>query len=851
MRRLFIFSILTLALYACKSDSDNAIDRKEAIDFLYSTMSLPDKADYPREFYERNVDIALKARDEMPWGKTVPEREFKHFVLPVRVNNEHLDDSRSVFYEELKDRVKGLSMEDAILEVNHWCHEKVTYRPSDGRTSSPLSSVSQAIGRCGEESTFTVAALRSVGIPARQIYTPRWAHTDDNHAWVEVWANGKWYFLGACEPEPVLNLAWFNDPASRGILMSTNVAGNYDGPEEVLFRDSITTRINVTQNYAPTGEVKVKVLTPDMKPAPGANVNFCIYNYSEFYPAVTKKADENGSASLRAGLGDMIVWASDGKNYGFAKVTASQEPETVEVVMDKNARYAGEITLDLIPPPSGASLPVVTEEQRELNNRRMQQEDSIRNAYISTFANPESAIAFASQSLSGKDAEEMAKFLVLSRGNHTMLENMLKSLPENQRHNFVKLLGVVSEKDLRDIPEDVIADVISNSLTQQETGFSDDVYFRYVMNPRVENEHLYPWRKELKSNLPASLKAGDSETLVKWTLDSISLADDENPQKLRMSPGAVLRERKADRLSRAIFFVAAARTLGIAARIDPVTGATQYMEGGKWKTVDLSGAENVGNQSDVKTGFLSIVFTPQGHIIDPKYYSQFSISKIEGGIPRQLEFPEEGTVSSIFKKPVELEAGQYMLISGQRLANGGVLSCVEFFNIEPGETVKKELKIRTDDSALSVIGNLNAENIYHDLESDADKSILSTTGRGYYIAALISPNHEPSTHALNDISAVAADLEKSGMKLLLLFDSEADAARFKKDAFPKLPKNVVFGIDNGNVSRNEILSSLHLEEAVNPVFVVADTFNRIVWVSTGYTIGMGDQLLNVISRLKK
>ncbi len=71
-------------------------------------------------------------------------------------------------------------------------------------------------GRCGEESTFLVAALRSVGIPARQVYTPRWAHTDDNHAWVEAWADGKWYFLGACEPEPVLNLGWFNAPASRG-----------------------------------------------------------------------------------------------------------------------------------------------------------------------------------------------------------------------------------------------------------------------------------------------------------------------------------------------------------------------------------------------------------------------------------------------------------------------------------------------------------------------------------------------------------------------------------------------------------------------------------------------------------
>ena len=116
--------------------------------------------------------MALRARKEMPWGESVPEREFRHFVLPVRVNNENLDMSRRDFYESLRDRVKDMSMRDAVLEVNHWCHERVTYRPSDARTSSPSATVRSAIGRCGEESTFTVAALRAVGIPARQVYTP-------------------------------------------------------------------------------------------------------------------------------------------------------------------------------------------------------------------------------------------------------------------------------------------------------------------------------------------------------------------------------------------------------------------------------------------------------------------------------------------------------------------------------------------------------------------------------------------------------------------------------------------------------------------------------------------------------
>ena len=128
---------------------DLSVEQREALQFMYAYMPSPDITNYSGEFHLMNVDYALKARNEMPWGKSVPDREFLHFVLPSRVNNENLDECRAVFYEELKERVSNLSMYDAVLEVNHWCHEKVTYTPSDGRTSSPLATIRTAHGRCG------------------------------------------------------------------------------------------------------------------------------------------------------------------------------------------------------------------------------------------------------------------------------------------------------------------------------------------------------------------------------------------------------------------------------------------------------------------------------------------------------------------------------------------------------------------------------------------------------------------------------------------------------------------------------------------------------------------------------
>ena len=98
---------------------------QEAMQFMYAYMPLGDLTDYSGDFHLQQVRAALKAQEEMPWGKDIPEREFRHFVLPYRVNNENLDSARTVFYRELQPRLQHLTLREAVLEINHWCHEKV------------------------------------------------------------------------------------------------------------------------------------------------------------------------------------------------------------------------------------------------------------------------------------------------------------------------------------------------------------------------------------------------------------------------------------------------------------------------------------------------------------------------------------------------------------------------------------------------------------------------------------------------------------------------------------------------------------------------------------------------------
>ena len=825
-------------------------EEREALTFMYAYMPIGDITDYSGDFYLKNIRSSFQARNEMPWGDSIPEDIFHHFVLPVRINNENLDESRMVFFDELKDRVKGLSLYDAVLEVNHWCHEKVIYTPSDGRTSSPLASVKTAYGRCGEESTFTVAALRSVGIPARQVYTPRWAHTDDNHAWVEAWVNGKWYFLGACEPEPVLNLGWFNGPAYRGMLMHTKVFGKYNGPEDVMERTDGYTEINVIDNYAPSAKAVITVTDANGKPVKDALVEFKIYNYAEFNSVARKKTDADGKCSLSAGKGDMLVWASKDGKFGYSKVSFGKDGE-VTIALNKKPGDVETIALDIIPPVDGSIPAEVTPAQKEANAKRLLEEDAIRNKYVATFYTEEKAEALAKEL--GIDPMKTEDFMIGSRGNWMEIEKFLRETPAEKRAQAMALLDVVSAKDLRDTPASVFADHLNNTPAVQSEWFNE-----YIMNPRVANEFLTPYKSFFAANIEPSLAkqaVENPQALVDWVKNNVSINDALNAQRIPIMPMGVWKSRIADKGSRNIFFVAVARSLGIPARIEPVARKIQYFKDNAWVDVDFEAAV----QTTAKQGKVIASYQPIKALQDPKYYSHFTIAKVlPNGTLQTLNFERGGNVdmglgdtwSGLLKKPLSMDEGNYMLVTGTRMANGSVLAEIEFFNVEADKTTPIQLEMRESKDEIQVIGNFNSENKFKRADNGEETSLLATTGRGYYIVALLGSRQEPTNHAMRDIAAVKKELEDWGRGIVLLFPDEKGYKNFDPKEFGDLPGTITYGLDIDGAIQKEMATAMKLQNANTlPIFLIADTFNRVVFVSQGYTIGLGEQLMKVIHKL--
>ena len=721
------------------------------VEWLYESMPLPDSLMYPREFWEANVAKTLEVREKMGWD--VPEREFRHFVLPRRVNNESLDDFRTVYADTLCARVKGMDITQAALEINHWCHEQACYEPSDARTSAPMATVRRGVGRCGEESVLAVAALRAAGIPARQVYTPRWAHTDDNHAWVEVYTDGRWHFLGACEPAPTLDNAWFNAPVSRALILHTKVYGNYDGPEDVIQRTPCYTEINVIRGYVPARRTTVTVLDGDA-PAEGARVEFKIYNYAEFYTVASYTTGADGTAALDTGLGDMLVWAQKDGRFGFAK--ADSDRVTVRLDHSIGERFSADV--EIVPPPENPIPSGATPEQEEANRRRLSEEDAIRSSHPHN--NPE------------------ADAFLAARGE------------EGQR-----LLDMLPAKDRGDVSASVLVDALCIESTDKD-----------VLSPRVELEPLRPFRGEvLSSGIAARLHS--PEEVVAWVRDSIRIVENRNPQRLRTAPAAVWRSRLADSKARDIFFVALCRTLGFPARIDPVTGKTQYFQKDLW--TDVKFGEEKAPQSD--KGNIMPRLEAGSSVPNPEYYRHFTLSAIHPEGIRLLEYPEGWGLRQDETEILICDAGYYLLTTGTRLQDGSVLASMEFFTVPGGNgTVEVPVHLRSTDGELSVIGNFDAD------------SLLSATGRGEFLLCLLGDKgNEPTNHALRELASAADRINAWGRPVVKLY--------------PEFDDKLLHSF-----------AAIGTPGTTLPIIALCDSFGRVFYISKGYNTSLASDLEGIL-----
>lgn len=853
MKKIFVLSLVLLLSLGCLNaqnprenkaifEKAKTEQEKQYLQFLYEYMPLNDLADYDGDFFLNQVRYAIKARETFDWGKKIPEDIFKHFVLVYRVNNENLDTARMYIFETLKDRIKGMSMYDAALEVNHWCHEKVNYKASDGRTSSPLATIRTSWGRCGEESTFAVTALRAMGLPARQCYTPRWAHTDDNHAWVEVWIDGVWHYLGACEPEPELDIAWFDAPVKRAMMVHTTVFGKYNGKEQKNFESDLYSKINLLSNYTDTKRLEIKVIDSKGNAIENAQVSFGLYNYAEYYPIAKIYTDKNGVATLETGYGDLMIWAKkDGKT---ASALAKAEVKNMTLTINPTKKTWQTQKFKLCP-PTPKPIKVVSEEKKAANAIRLAYEDSLRESYLKTFPrnqetnlrNQVSEKRIKELNFSKEDAIKIGKYIDESWGNYEEIEKVLAS----QDENTVAILGLLYEKDLRDIRAEV---VLSHLKAYKNYPAKEEALKEFVLNPRIQLEKITNYREFLQKHFAdqANSFIQNPQQIADWINQNIKLNTVENYYDVQISPEGILRIGQCDKLSREILFVAIARSFGIAARYEWAEGRAQYKLSAKedWKYPQFEIATNE------PLGRLTVTNSAKNKI-KPEYYIHFTLQRLVNDEFMTLDFEYDPKFEK-FPETLDIPAGYYRLMSGNRDAAGNIYVIEQYFFVTAGAETKIEIEMEEIDGKLSTLGTLDMDKKIQLIDGKKQSLKELSQGKGL-VLAIVDPYSEPVRHLMADMPLVKSEMEKWGGGIAFVMTKLPNQSIEK--LYPNLPNQSLFAHDTDKKMQKAIVKVTNFDFANNyPLLCFITKEGEIVFLSEGYRIGSGDSLLKVIHQLE-
>ncbi len=829
-------------------------DEAEALVFLYSAMPLSDLLDYPAALFLTYARHGAFLWKEGPFAGKVPERIFANYVLHYRVNNEDIVDTRGFFYDRLIDRVAGKGMEEAVLEANYWCAREATYRASDGRTQNARTLFGTATGRCGEESTFGTTVLRSIGIPARQVYAPLWTHCDDNHAWVEAWCDGTWRFLGACEPEERLNYGWFIGPASRAMLLHSRWFSKEAPQEEVVGNKGMCRMLNHLDRYAYTTTLTVKVVDEAGRPVPGARVNFQVLNHGELGSIAVMTAGKGsrdcGIVKMTTGFGNLYLSASADGAYGeasvsllhlkegeeaFCAITLKDRPECGEGWKDLNfhAPVLGFLNDDSLTPEQKAVGLARNQAAAQYRDRKKQGFYDAREAsrVLGRFGKEDRAILDDILHKAYSNMTELVRFLEWDASGW---------VPENwedakEEHWKVEVLRSLREKDWWDIKADILKECCVYAFPYAG-GVPREVYYRFLVNPRADNEMV----RLCRAILDKSLSAVEKEEIrrapdaLPAMVDSwiVSMPEREY-ESLITSPVGSLRGGIASAHSKEIFCVTVYRTLGIPARLSMLDRSVEYFRNGAFhsvKPVEETGTLILGTDGSFK-------LTDWDH---------YSLERFEDG-----EFCFIGLWEKLFRMTgseleLQLAPGIYRVLTTNRQISGDQLAKICTFSLRAGERRKMELALREIPVEAMLTRNTVEDMTLRTAEGEETAfSELAKGGKSLFL--WLEVTREPTEHILNELYEKNEDFARLSAPLYVVLRSPEDLEdKTLQRTMGSLPMIHPVFHDLGE-DYQKLSMSVKQEVGKLPLALVMKEGLECVYSSAGYNVGLADILWRILN----
>ncbi|MCC6150746.1 MAG: redoxin domain-containing protein [Planctomycetes bacterium] len=797
----------------------------KCVAFLFAYLPPVDYGALTPELLREHVEYALKVRAEAPWRAQFTDELFYHYILPHRVSQEPCQAWRKLMHDELWPRVKDLPMQEAALEANRYAREYATFQPTNSRDQGPLTTMLRGVGRCEEEMILYICAARSIGIPARPCHTPYWTYTDNNHAWCEAYADGRWWFLGGCEPELELDRGWFAGPASRaGLVVSTAYGDVVDSKEPVYRRATGVTFINSTPVYGDTCEVSILA-----DAAISSEVYVHVFNFGSLRPmarvaagntivlgrgdfVLTAQTKDGPVAALartwddKAAAPDVLAKAQvkltpDGwKQYvlGMPSPSAGDEPGPVDVhhwLRYPNAPRRGKGRAG-----ATAQKQLTLEQKqslRDASNTRQKARDQWRAERSKLTPEDEKLIA----ALPGDYPERARKQLARCGANTPEIMSAIRLTLRLWDPWAVDVLELGDEKDCFEWRATTLSESVMRA-REWKNLWDDPTWRSFILNHRVQNESNYILEQFL---LPPPKGVVEAELPENAALRGLPLFKrkailNDRWAKLLGKPcertsfghipgvGEVYRARRATKQNAAVAFAKELRWWGIPTRMAASGEWVEVLQDGSWQPCYPFEPENSGKvkreaeAAYAQPGRLTVSFMRDGgEYPDAQAWRDFMLCRVDKGFVEPLEDLEWK------ENACEVAPGDYVLFTGARSGRGDVCFRSVRVHVESRQTTRivADCTLVREELDAVELASRKLDSWPEAKVSGADSKLVTLqeiVGDKPTLVILLNTNDEPARRLLALLAPMQDEFKARGINVAAIYVGKEGREDWEKRA---------------------------------------------------------------------
>ena len=510
--------------------------------------------------------------------------------------------------------------------------------------------------------------------------------------------------------------------------------------------------------------------------------------------------------------------------------------------------------VDVIAPvdtPVNPDMP--TPEQKAEGTRRLNEANKIRKEKKENWVNPE-LTAF----LAGEDEKELRQAMVdvLSEKDHTdcvcnVLEEHLEYGKQCAKEFKTKSgTGKCGEKEMNGADRFTQGAESANAecsnykaeksaaytrATGAESGYN--LYINYVLNPRVEDELLRPYRKGILSFFTEEQKADfrtNPAEIWNYIQAHITAYPDNERETVMETPYECLVSGIGTQRSQKVLFVAIARTLGIPARLNPDNKVMEYWENNQFVPV-LKQQE----------GGAVLTLRKEADAVW-NYYQNWTMGRLVGNEYVSLNLTgrswEENTLE------LALIPGTYRIITTNRLPNGNQFAWEKTFTIKEGGQREETLRLR-EAQLGDMLERISLPEF--EVKDSAGNTVTCAelTKGGKKILMWLEESREPTEHILNEMLEHAEkfhEFENSISFMIRTPEAKQDPLLAK---VLKMFPNVSIYYDSFEENIELLGRRMYVDPDKLPLILVTNGESVGIYATSGYNVGTGDMLIRIMEEV--